>query len=208
MIRRFFLNLVCLAVTATAGFSATINYSVTVDTSGLIGQSGFLDFSFNQANAATSLAATATISNFQQTGFTFGGNDQTSGVSGTLNALPVVIPNDQNAANFYTQTVVNFGTAFSFDLLLSGPAIGGNAQDGSAFRVTLFNGDFSFKVSPLPDGEVANVIINGDGTTTPNGSIFIGGSAQVAATNAIPEPATVLLCVAGLGIFGLLRKRR
>jgi len=198
-----------LAATVTVASADTLGFVVTVNTPNF-GAPGWIDFSFSQANAVDSLSATATISNFQQTGYVLDAATQTSGpgVTGTLIPGPVVIPNDEAGANFFTQGILSWGSTFSFNVLLSGPAVSTAAPDGSAFRVTLFKSDFSFFVSPLIDGEVANITINPAGTLSTSGSTFDGGSATVAAApSAVPEPATAWLLAPIAAALLLMRRR-
>src|SRR5262249_29259463 len=149
----------------------------------------------NQTNATTSLPAVALLHNFSSTGYTFSGSPLTStGVSGTLPG-PVVLPNDQGGANFFTQGVDAFGLLFQFSVTLSGDAIGGPAPDGSNFFVFLLDPSFNQIVSPLTlEGEVLGVTVTPGGNTVAYGSTFGGGSAQVALA---PEPAAGLLLLSG-----------
>jgi len=166
------------------------------------GVPGWIDFTFSQVNSGTSLAATATVFDFQSTGFVFDSSITSGpGVTGTLPG-PVSIPNDEFAANFYSQHVSTWGSMFRFTVTFSG-APGNAAPDGSAFLVSLFDENFSYLVSPLSSGEVANVTINPDGTLTGNGSTFAGGSATV---DSVPEPGTALLGAAALA--AMLYRRR
>ena len=207
MIKSFCLFAV-LAAMATVASADMLTYSITVNTPNF-GAPGWIDFSFNQANSLTSLSATATITNFHQTGYTLDTTTQfTTGVTGSLSALPVVIPNDQDAANFFTQGILSWGSSFGLDVTISGPAVGTAAADGSAFRVTLFDAVFAPFVSPLADGEVANITINPAGTLTASGSTFAGGSATAAAVAAVPEPSTAWLLGACVGALLLVHRRR
>jgi len=197
-----------LAATVTVASADTLSYVVAVNTPNF-GAPGWIDFSFNQANALTSLPATATITNFQQTGYTLDSATETSpGVTGTLIPGPVVIPNDGAGANFFTQGIASWGSFFSFTVILSGPAVGTAAPDGSAFRVTLFDSSFIPFVSPLTEGEVANITINPAGTLSTSGSTFGGWSATVAAApSAVPEPATAWLLAPIAAALLLMRRR-
>jgi MYXO-CTERM domain-containing protein len=206
MTRRIFtiLSLSALALTAQAG---TVSYIVTINTPAYPG-TGFMEFQFNQANAGTSLGlTTASISDVTQTGYTFGGNGgSTLGVSGTLSALPVVIPNDQAGSNYYDEIISTWGTSIRFEVTLAGDAVGGVADDGSGFYIFLYDDGLSPIVGPLANGEVGNILINPDGSTTPQGSAFEGGTATIELESAVPEPGTFLFGLAGLG--GLIAMRR
>ena len=112
MTRRFLFTLMLgLGIAAGSASAANLTYLVSVATPDF-GVTGWIDLSFNQANAADSLSAVASISNFVQSGYTFDGVAQTtSGVTGDLTNPPLVIPNDQGAANYYSQHVVNWGVS-------------------------------------------------------------------------------------------------
>ncbi len=194
-----------LAFTAAVASAGQIGYIVTVSTPDF-GARGWIDFSFNQANAYASLPATATIWNFQQTGFTLDGTMQsTPGVSGFLGAGPLIIPNDAAGANYFTQGIPAWGSSFSFTVVFDGPAVGAAAPDGSAFRVALLHYDFSPFVSPLVDDEVANITLNPAGDFSTLGSTFDRGSASV---DPVPEPAVAWLLAPGLGALLLAARRR
>jgi len=203
--RSFLLTLATLALGVPATFAGPV-YRVTLNTTPFSGTSGFVDLAFNQANLVTSGPATASISNFISTGFTFTGGDQTSGagVTGTFGAPPIVIANDVNAANYYS-IEVTFGTGISFDVMLAGGALTGGYSDPSAFLVTLYDNTFGYLTAPLANSEVANIVIAGNGGITTQGSTFnTTGSADV---TELPEPATLLMSGVALGLAGLLRMR-
>ena len=178
-----------------------ISYTVTVDSSS-IGSSpaGFIEFQFNQANANTSLAATATVSDFTSAGFTFNNttNSSLGGVTGSLSAPPLVFDNTVGGTNLHDQGVSTFGSSFSFTLTLDGAALGTPATDGSQFFVYLLGTDYSNLIGPA--GGVAGVTINGDTTLTTNA---VEGISSVSET---PEPSTVAMF--GLGIAMLAIRRR
>ena len=136
MIRRHTIGgLIAVLLLATGAHADTVNYNFFVDTSGIAALSpsgGWLDFEFNQANALDSLSAIATITGFTSTGYTFGPTVQTTpGVTGLLPG-PIAIPNDQGAADFFTQEVTAWGGSFAFEVSISGPAVGTAAPDGSS----------------------------------------------------------------------------
>lgn len=207
MLRR---NTICsfiALVLISAGARAdVVAYQFHVDTSGIAALAplgGWMDFQFNQANAADSLSAVATLNIFQSAGFTFGATElESAGVGGTLPG-PITIPNDQGGANYFTQEVTSWGSSFDFTVALSGPAVGTPAPDGSAFYVYLLYPDFSPIVSPpTTTGEILNVTIDTAGGTAPTGSTFPGGSAA-----AVPEPGSVWLLLAGIGAAGWKLRR-
>jgi len=197
--RLLFTFMLAFGIAAGSASAAPLTYVVSVATPDF-GVPGWIDLSFNQANAADSLSAVASVSNFVQSGYMFDGVTQTTpGVTGDLANPPLVIPNDQGAANYYSQRVVNWGSFFSFTVVFSGPAVGTPAFDGSAFRVTLFDENFIPLVSPLDGGEVANITIDTDGSLSSTGSSFAGGGASVAA---VPEPGTMSAIFGLVGLAG------
>ena len=84
-------------------------------------------------------------------------------MTGSLSALPVVIPNDQAGANFFTQGIAELG---QFVQLRRDDQRAGGRHCGSGWQRLprdAFRRGFTPFVSPLPDGEVANITINPDG---------------------------------------------
>src|SRR5436190_19266543 len=131
-----------LGLAAGVASATPYTYIVQVNTPNF-GATGWIDLSFNQANSFDSLSATAYVYNFQQTGYSLDAITQTSpGVSGSFVVPPVIVPNDQGGANYFTQHVLSWGSSFSFNVAFGGPALGSAAPDGSAFRVTLFDESF------------------------------------------------------------------
>ena len=202
--KRFLISLLALGSIASLG-ATTLSYTVTVDSSS-IGTStpGFIEFQFNQANASTSPAATASVSDFTSTGFTFDDTTNASlgGVSGSLSTLPLAFDNTVGGTNLYDQGVSRFGATFSFILTLSGAALDNTATDGSEFFVYLLG--VSPDYSPLvgTDGTAATVTINGD-TTITLGAVTDLSTITVAA--ATPEPSSVLLFGLGVGMLVAVR---
>jgi hypothetical protein len=204
MIRsRLFATVLCLGAFAGMAHASVATYIVTLNTPDF-GVPGFIDLAFNEFTAS-SLSATAYVSNFQETGYTFNGNDLSSpGGTGGFGFGWLTIPNDQGAANYYDIGVASWGSFFRFSVTFSGPAVGNVSPDGSNFLVTLFDENFIPLVAPLPLQDVAEVVLNADGTISTAGSTFAGGSATVSPA---PEPGTWLLGAAS-GLLLIARKIR
>jgi len=198
---RFFSLLFVLALAAVVASAMPITYVVQVNTPAF-GIPGWIDFSFQQQNALTSLQATASISDFQQTDFVMDTTVLASdpAITGSLTSPPLVIPNDVGGTDDFLQHVTSWGSSFQFLVTISGPAVGTPALDGSGFLLTLYDDNFNYLEAPLGNNEVANITINPDGTLTGNGSFFEGGSATVslAPDASVPEPGTALLGAAAL----------
>ena len=199
MNRPTLLSLIALTLAAGTAQASVVSYAVFVDTSGISAGPGYIELQFNQANAATSGAGTASISQFLSTGYTLGGAAPPSaGVTGSFAAPPVVIPNDQGAANYYDEIVTTWGQSFSFLVDLD------TAATDSGFFVFLLDSGFNPIAGPLDFGEVAHVFLDSDGVPAAQSSIFDGGSATV---SAVPEPATSWLLAPGLGVLLLAFRR-
>ncbi len=207
MNRRFAGNFRLLGVFFLVGSAAsagTVQYLVSVDSSGIgSGTPGIIEIQFNQANSTTSLSALASVTVLSVSGYTGDSTaDQVSpGVTGNLANPPLLIPNDASGTNYADQGVGVFGSGFSFTVTFTGAAIGGSATDGSGFYLFLLDRSLNPLVGPLGSGEIANVIVNGDGSTTGTGSTFTGGSATVSLYTPTPEPST-LFTGFGLTLFG------
>jgi hypothetical protein len=162
------LALTALGIISAMPVAAAVAFSVTVNTSSVSGSSGFLDFQFNPGNA-TSQAATAQIVNFTAAGGSVTGVPSINGnVSGTLPGTLTFV--NSTALNEYFQGF-NYGTGFSFVLILSGPALdspNGTATAGSLFCLGLYDS----KQNPIltnqtqTTGAAGTVDINLNGTTT------------------------------------------
>lgn len=183
--------------------AASITYHVTVDSSGIpAATAGFVEFQFNQANALTSLSATASITNFSSNGFTFDNvaTNFQGGVTGSLAAPPLVFDNTGGGANVFDQGVAVFGSGFVFDVTFSGAALTSPSTDGSEFFVLLLDTSYNPLVNPQLGGEAATILLNGDTTITPNPT-------SISTIAFIPEPSTWLTGLAGLLLLGCRCRR-
>ena len=205
--KRLLLPFLVLGSIATLA-AAPVSYTVSVDSSSIShSTAGYIEIQFNQANANTSLAATASVFNFSATGFTFDHSLDGSlgGVTGSFWAPPVQFDNTVGGSNYYDAGVTAFGTGFSFVVTLDGAALGTSSTDGSEFFVYLLGTDFSNLLGP--DGTIAAAVtINGDTTITTNP---VSGRSTINSYTAseTPEPSTVLLFGIG-GAMVAIRRRR
>src|SRR5262249_6211250 len=141
MFKRTAVCTLALAVLGSLGLGPcradSITYDVSVDTSSLNGQLGFLDFQFNPGGVGA-LAATATITNFQTTG---GIPDASSTPIGDASGvLPGTLTLGNSTAFNDLFQGFTYGSNFTFELTLSGPAIGGSGGSvGSSFALSLFD---------------------------------------------------------------------
>ena len=208
--KRILLSLLALGSIASLT-AAPISYTVTLDSSAISGSTaGYIEFQFNQANASTSQAATASVSNFTSTGFMFDdlSNYSLGAVSGSLSAPPLAFDNTGGGTNLFDQGVSHFGSGFSFTLTLDGDALSNTVNDGSEFFVYLLDSGFNNLAGP--DGTVvASVVINGNTTVSLNP--VNGFSTITPASSDAPEPSAIsLFGIGGAMVLSLrfLRLRR
>ncbi len=180
------------------GRAGVVTYQATIDTSSLGGQSYFLDFQFNPADA-TSPAATATVYNLGTDG-TVGAVLGTSGdETGDLSSPPVQFDNgtpDNELAQGFT-----FGASLDFfvDLQVTNPAAAGS---DSTFAVTIFDstGNPYLQADPARGDAALYIDLHADGT------ISTEASPSVSVT---PEPASLtLVAIAAMGLCGAAWRRR
>jgi hypothetical protein len=202
MLRIVFLLIAALAV-APLG-AVPLGFDVYVDTSSAIGQTALLELQFNPGNTGTYDPATVAISMFKTDGSLGAIEPSMGGVSGTL-ASAVTIENS-GLPNDYAQWLTT-GTYISFRLTFSGTGVEAatGADSGSTFFLTLW--DEVFSGSLLSTSSPANYLLTFDVPTTGGVDNAIRFS-ELASASRVPEPATVLLTGAGLGLAALLSRRR
>lgn len=201
----FIATFLCFASMASA---APIAYDVTVDTSSILDTAGSVDFNFNPGPLVTQ-PASLQILDFTSDGTLAGGPTLTGHVTG---ALPGTVTFDNGTAfNDYFEGFT-FGSKLSFQVSLSGPALSspdGTSTSGSTFAFSMFSdaaGTIPALTADTADGFAFTVGVSLDGTTPVTNS-----SAQttvVPVTPAVPEPGTLPLMAAGMGLWLAFRFRR
>jgi hypothetical protein len=192
---------------ATAG---SVQYLVTVDTSAVNTTSGFLDFQFNPGSS-DSQPATAQITKFIAGGGALAGSPSVSGdVTGTLPATVTMVNESLPVAfNDYFQPFT-FGGFFSFELSLTGPALdhpNGTSTAGSTFGVGLYDqSQNSILTNDTFNGFAGEVLVNLDGSSTPQSFPTATGGPTMATFQELPEPDTLILL--GCGSLALFFRRR
>ncbi len=193
---------------------AGLVFNISVDTASLSGQTGFLDLEFNPGDSSA-LAATATVTLFQTSG---GILAQPAFLTGdAAGSLPGTLTFDNGTAFNDAFQGFTYGNGFGFTLTLSGPAVDNpGGTTGSAFALSLYGAD---GITPLlttdPNGSVATIDLNADGTTSvytfPQSPTDNTPAATVTSASAVPEPSTsvlVLIAVSCAGLINLCRIRR
>lgn len=193
-LRRFLLALtLCASVPALA----SPIYRVSVDTTGYSGQ-GLMDFNF-LANLGAA-PATALLDGFSGA---FGGEAGRSG--GVSGAIPGPLTFDNQAGGSILTQTVDLGGWFSFNLRFAGDFDSTDAIDGTRFSVSLYNSDFSAYIGS--EGSLVSFDLlppaNGAG-----GGVLAAPPGSLATVAAVPEPATLLLVLGGLGLAAITGRRR
>lgn len=191
---RHALAAVALASIALAAHAGP-TYHVTVDSTGFTaGDAGYLDLSL--FGVGGSAGALATVSHLQGNivgldPFSSGYTEPTPGVFVLSNQLGSYLSHD-----------VLFGGMFSFDVTFSGDYLAtyGAIRYVSPFDVTLYDAAFAplasleLQVTQLSDFGPANVAL-------------VAGAVAADAT-LVPEPSEWLLMMTGLGLVGVMVRRR
>lgn len=125
-----------------------------------------------------------------------------------------------NVSFFGNPGIGSFSDNFTFSLANPGASLGGvfSFDLGSFLNITGLNvslsngGGFSASDTDLSDGFFFSSVPAGSFTFTVAGLAggLSGGAYQgsIGAVTAVPEPAALVLALAGIGVLGLMRRRR
>lgn len=179
-----------------AGAAQASTLHVELDTGFLSGTTGYLDLLFSRSNNA--VAASAFI----------------SGLSGVDASAPVLSGDAQQQGGGYLLgnstdfndlfQALHFGGKVSFNVSFSGLADPASAP--STLSVGLYGDDQLTQLGHVDDtGSILhlNWLPDANGTGTVTSQVI-----DAAAVTAVPEPSSWLMLGAGLGLLGLVRRRR
>lgn len=193
-------KLIPLLALAALAYAGPVSYQVSIDTTGL--GSGFLDIQF-QPGSTGGQTATASVTAFVPVAGLTGTPLTTGSVTGTLAANNLTLTNTAGIApNTYIQNIT-FGNLLTFLVTFSGDLLDNPTGTGvdSVFSIALLSGE-SFL---LVDGPVIQVDLFSNGTAA--GTAFVDGAGVDPAGAPVPEPGTLGLLAAGLGVLALTRRR-
>lgn len=172
---------------------------VNVDTSTLSGQSGWLDFQFNPADAFAP-AASATIMSFSSTGLMQPMPLVSGDVSGSLDGT-LTLGNGQDF-NGWLQGFT-FGTVISFRVDINVPTPNASGS-GSAFSLSLYDSSYNSLLADPNWG--ASLVINASDSGMMN--VLAQAPSVSLSASPVPEPDMAASLLAGLGLVGFAVRRR
>ena len=154
-------------------------------------------------------AASLQILDFTSDGTLAGGPTLTGDVVG---ALPATLTFDNGTGfNDYFEGFT-FGSTLSFQVSLYGPALSspdGTSTSGSTFAFSMFSdaaGTMPALTTDTTDGFAFTIDVNLDGTTTVT-NFSAQTTVEPATTPAVPEPGTLPLMAAAIGLWLAIRFR-
>jgi hypothetical protein len=179
---------VALAGTALGALAGPTNFHVDVNTAGLV-DATYLDLFFSKVGDAA--PGTVRVSNItgNSVAFDYSEGDVTFNGDGS-----VTIGNSLAFANFVDYTAT-FGGTFGFDLAFSTEFLSSMSTDGSTFAISVLDSGFV----PFA-GATAQFDIFSTGIVSSGG--------QLVSITAVPEPSDLLMMVTGLGLVGVVRRRK
>ena len=186
-----------LASSSLAALADPISFHVDVNTTGLA-NGGFLDLQFGALTPAP--AASVTFSNF--TGG-FGAVDFQSDDGVTFNPDGSVTLSNSPELGSLLSFGVGFGGMLGFDLLFSDDYSTVGGTDGSTLTIGLL--DAGYGVIGDSYGIARFELVPGVGVDASADARFAAISPVAAA---VPEPSDWLLMATGLGLLGLVLRRR
>lgn len=190
-------SFIVLALGATLALPAlpaqADSWRVDIDTLSLAGMAGYLDLQFNPGGADAA-PVQVSISHFSSDAVLGAGLADGAASGG----LPDGLVLDNSAAlNAWLQGLV-FGSHIAFTLAIDGPPVAGS---GSLFSTLLWDADFN-ALLPLA-GEDAALRVDLMPGVAP--AWLMASAVQV---SAVPEPDSVGMMLAGLGLVGFMAGRR
>lgn len=185
--------------------AGSVTYVVNIDSTSIAGTTGYLDFQFNPASSS-STAASAAVTGFSTDATPLGSLGNIGNATGSL---PGDLAFDNGTPTNEVTEQYTFGNNFTFDVTLSGPAVGSTGPDSSTFFVTLFDGGFN-PYSQGPGGAIGTIDINPDGSTTAMTFAPVsmpGPTATITSMSPVPEPGSLALVAIGAGFVVAISRR-
>jgi hypothetical protein len=189
----------CLLAVALAGASlgalaGPTSFHVELDTAGL-GNAQYIDFFFSKFGAAPD--ATVTVSNFTGDSLAV---DYAEGAVTFHGDGSVTIGNGPDFFSNLVDYTAAFGGLFGFDLVFSTDFLASSSLDNSTFSISVLDGG----LAPIT-GTLAQFELSSSGIARVAAERY--NITPLAAT-AVPEPSDLLMMVTGLGLVGLVRRRK
>lgn len=184
---------VALAGTSLAALAGPTSFHVQLDTAGLA-NAQYIDFFFSKIGTAPD--ATVTVANLTGASLAL---DYSEGAVTFNGDGSVTIGNGPAFSNLVDYSAV-FGGMFGFDLVFSTDFLASSSLDNSTFSINVLDSG----LAPLA-ATLARFDLSSSG-------IAVGADRRyqisALAPSAVPEPSELLMLVTGLGLVGLVRRRK